>query len=257
MRHPALFGFLLLFSLLTPLLCATHLSEYKIYEKPDRIDLMLTFDTPWHGKITKTVKADQTLLKLEGVTFDKERATERTDNPLLQTITILPYPQGAVISLQRGQPFRVNASRTIDNLGLRIRIEPQEVAADTLSPMQPAEDALQKRVEEEPISFAFLKIMLVLLLLIATLWFLKRWLERGREGSWLFGAQKSSAKIAVEEQRAIDIRNRVMLIRYEERRYLVLIGEGMLLLDKFEDDDAAFEVLLQKQGKKLSDYLQK
>ena len=248
----------LLFLLFTvTLLFSAKLTEYKVYQNPDRIDLMLSFDTPWSGKITKTMKENQTMLLLEGVTFSQKKVSKKIENGLIDAVEITPLPDKTAIVLKSETPFTVNASKTIDNLGLRIRITPYFSADEALIPLHPIPQSDEQTVQDKSFSFAFIKIMLVLGLLIVLLWFLKKWMQRQGQKSWLFGAQSSGdSGIQILQQKPIDMRNRVMLIGYEERKYLVLVGENMLLLDKFEDEEAAFDALLQKQGKKLGDFLQ-
>jgi flagellar biogenesis protein FliO len=247
----------LLFSLLftTTLLFAAKLTEYHIYQNPDRIDLMLNFDTPWNGKISKTMQDKQTILLLEGVTFSEAEVNKQIDNALIDRVEIRPLHDKTAISLQSETPFLVNASKTIDNLGLRIRITPYFTTDEAVTPLKPIPQS-KERIESDSFAFAFIKIMLVLAFLIALLWFLKKWMQKGGERSWLFGAQNSTdAAIKILEQKPIDMRNRVVLVSYEERKYLLLIGEHALLIDTLGDEEASFETLLQKQGKKLGDFL--
>ncbi len=239
--------FLLL--LLSTTLFATDLIKYNIYKSPQKIDLMLTFNTPYPGKISKSATSESTILALEGVNFSQKKITKKIDSSLLESLTIASMKDKILIELKPKEKITVEASKTIDSTGLRIRIE-KKAQNDLLTPIAQKRDYPLK---EYDFGASFLKILLALGILIAVLWVLKKWLDKKSSG-WLFGEQNNEQKIKIISQRAIDMKNRVVLIGFEDKKYLVILGENNLLLDSFNDDEA-FESLLQKNDKKLGDYL--
>ncbi len=249
---------LLLSVLWTTFLWSVSLKEYTLYDKPDRIDLMLTFDAPWPGKITRTQKEKREMLMLKDVTFPRQEEVRKPDSPFLGELRIAPLKDATLIALQAKVPLKINASKTIDNTGLRIRIEPASGAEEaTLRPIPQKKNASRSTDGTSDISWAFGKVVFVLLLLTALLWFLKRWIEKRSGATWLFGERGAATEdIRILAQKPLDMRNRIVLIGYGEKKYLVLTGENALLLDRFEEDEAAFETLLQKHGKKLGDFLE-
>ena len=248
---------LLLLSLLALLLPAATLREYTLYTKSDHVDLMLTFDAPYPGRITRMQKEGVMTLMLDGVAFNRPKVHRKVASDLLDTVTLEGDPKGMRITLAAKAPLQVTASKTIDNTGLRLRIEKKSLTEDSALQPIPAPQAQTTAKPPFDFSFALIKIMLVLAGLILFLWLLKRWIERRRGGAWLFGEQGGESGIRIVAQKPIDMRNRVTLIAYEEKQYLVLLGENALLLDRFEDEEAAFERLLQKHGKRLGEYLEK
>ena len=230
------------------------LKEQTLYDKPDRIDLMLTFDAPWPGKISRTTESGNIMLLLRDVTFPRQKTVRKTASDLVESITITPLKDATLITLRSEKKLKINASKTIDNTGLRIRIEPEAALSD--APLRPIPEPAAPKSDDVDFSFAFLKVLLVLLFLAGVLWFLKRWMMKKSGSSWLFGETAQNGDITLLAQKPLDMRNRIVLIGYEERKYLVLLGESNLLLDRFEDDEAAFETLLQKHGKKLGDFLE-
>lgn len=246
----------LLILLLVQLLGAATLREYNLFEQPDRLDLMLTFDAPYPGKISKSVGDNGTVLILRGVTYADGPVQKAVHLPFLESVEITPMKMKdeTHITFKSKGKLKINASKTVDNSGLRIRVEPDSPLSDReIRPISSRETAPQ---ESYNFGFAFFKVILILLLLILLLWLLKRWVEKKRESAWLFGEKEKSGGIRLLAQKPIDMKNRVALIAYEERKYLVLLGENNLLLDRIEDDEATFEKLLQKHGKKLGDYLE-
>lgn len=244
----------LLILLLVQLLDAATLREYNLFEQPDRFDLMLTFDTPYPGKISKSVGDNGTVLILRGVTYDNGQVQKAVHLPFLESVAIIPMKDATQITFKSDGKLKINASKTVDNRGLRIRVEPDTpLSEEKIRPISSHETAPQKPYD---FGFAFFKVILILILLMLLLWLLKRWIEKKRESSWLFGEKEKSEAIRLLAQKPIDMKNRVALIAYEERKYLVLLGENNLLLDRIEDEEATFEKLLQKHGKKLGDYLE-
>jgi hypothetical protein len=70
--------------------------------------------------------------------------------------------------------------------------------------------------------------------------------------SWLFGninVQTTNTKVIFQKQ--IDTQNRLFLLEFEDRQYLILSGPSNLLLDKFDisSDESAPEVKPTKMSK--------
>ena len=250
--------FILLFFFTTTLF-ATTLTKHTFYEKPDRIDLMLTFDAPYLGKIAKTQNKMGTILVLENVTIPEKKFTKKLDSDIVKGITIAAMDQKAIIELQSPHEINVVASKTIDNRGLRIRIQKAASVQNESDIPRPIPTPVESKTDDYNFSFAFLKIMLVLGGLILLLWFLKKWMEKKNGTAWLFGETQDTNTIKILAQKPVDMKNKVVLLSHQDKKYLLLLGETNLLLDRFEveEDEAAFDTLLQNSGKKLGDYLKK
>lgn len=247
---------LLLLPFLATILLGVTLKEYTFYDKPDRVDIMLTFDAPWPGKISKTKESGNEMLLLKNVIFPRKKLLRQSASDFLQSIGITPLQNATMITLKSDMPVKINASKTLDKTGLRIRIEPlAALSREAVHPI-PAPALSSQKSESFDFSFAFAKVILVMALLILALWFLKKWIVKKSGASWLFGENASTGNIKILAQKPIDMRNRILLIGYEEKKYLVLTGDSNLLLDSFEDEEAAFETMLQKHGKKLGDFLE-
>ena len=240
---------------LSDIFCAS-LTKHSLYEKPDRVDIMLTFDAPYLSKISKTKNENSVILLLDDITDKLKPFSKKLTSSIIQEVDIKPYQNKTLIEIKSKEPFNVTASKTVDNLGLRIRI--QSLAITPIKEdIQPITSTPLPKVEPFNFTFAFLKVLLVLGLMIAFLWGLKRWIERkNSSGSWLFATNEDTDTIKILTQKPIDMKNKVTLIAFKEKQYLVLLGENNLLLDAFHTDEAnAFDTLLQKNSQKLGDYL--
>ena len=249
----------LLFLFLTlPLLSSTVINQ-NIYEKADSVDIMLSFDSPYEGKIIQKKESENSVYILENTNIDKKTTTD-INSPIVQKLQLMPYDGKLFIELSGVDDFEVDASKTVDNYGLRLRITPLE----TLSEIAPIKEVAFETKKEDAIGSAYLKVMLVLAALIAFLYLLKRWLlTRGGDfkGSWLFdkSIQKSRSDIKILQQRPLDVKNRVALISYGDKEYLLLLGNSNLLLDSFEGTNKTekndFDKVLSENEEQLSDFI--
>ena len=247
----------ILFLLFTTGLYATEIIKHTIYKYPDRIDLMLSFNTPYTGKISRTVKNGTTILMLNEVAFQEKKKEKKVHSDILDTLTISGMNDNTLITLTSSEKIQVNASKTVDKQGLRIRIHKAANAQHEKEALHPIPmPHILPSHNDYDFSTAFLKMIFVLGTLILLLWFLKKWMEKKSGGTWLFGNKEEESQIKIVMQKPLDMKNRIVLLRYESREYLVLLGENNLLLDRFENEEAVFEKLLQKQGKTLGDYLE-
>ncbi len=244
--------------LLTLSLHAGTIINQNIYEKEDAVDIMLSFDSPYEGKIIQKKEAENRIFILENTTIE-EKTTTKINSTIVQKLQLIPYKNTLFIELSGVDDFTVDASKTVDNYGLRLRITPQSTLAD-IAPLKAPTFETKK---EDSISSAYLKVLLVMGLLIGFLYLFKKWLQQreiGTQNSWLFdkkNPQKKDSTITIKQQRAIDMKNRLALISYHDKEYLLLLGSSNLLLDTFEaqsnTDD--FDTLLNQNKEQLDGFI--
>ncbi len=225
--------FLLLLPLFLPLFSA-NITNQNIYEKDDRVDIMLSFDAPFHGKITQKKEDKNRILILTGASIEQKTSKDIASD-ILQKLSLTPYHDKVVIALEGDGDFQVNASKTVDLYGLRLRITPAALFNETAN----SNDNVIETKKEDDMSVAFSKVMLILLALLAFLYFFKKWLSKQGgviQGNWLFSQKKASDKsdIKVTQQRALDVKNRLVLASYKDKEYLLLLGNSNLLIDSFD-----------------------
>jgi len=257
-------------------LFAVTITNQEIYENNNSIDIMFSFDAPYKGKIIQKQDAKNKIFILEHTTIEK-KTTRQIHSNILQKLQLIPYHDKIFIELFGENSFQVEASKTIDNYGVRLRITPTPTEETLSTYVIPKKEEPIQTKKEDNISAAYLKVMGLLLALIAFLYLLKKWLEnRGDtlKGGWLFESKKSTqnSSIKVKHQRAIDVKNRVALIAYGDKEYLLLLGNNNLLLDTFTptkkqeqnsfddvlaDNEEALEHYIKQNATKLQEYKQK
>ncbi len=231
---------------------ATTIISHNIYKQDDVVDLMLSFDKPYLGKISKKEDENSTILMLDGLKLEKS-ITKEVNSNIIRQIQILPYKEQIFIKVETTKAYTLEASKTIDNFGLRIRIKPKLLATLGIKTKE------YKTRDETDISSSFLKVMVVLAFLFLLLYILKKWIQNKGEpkNSWLFQKEEKQ-NIKVLTQKILDRQNRAVLLEFNDKKYFVILGNSNLLLERFENsqiDDKEFEQMLNDKSRRLDKML--
>jgi flagellar biogenesis protein FliO len=214
---------------------------------------MLTFDEPYFRKVSQKKEDGSTILMLGDIKIQESINKEIKSN-ILQKISILPYKNQVFIKVDAQNPYTIEASKTVDNYGLRIRVKQKSNLIQTL------ETKKFETKKEEDLSGSFIKVIAVLAFMILLLYLLKNWLTNSNKtaSSWLFHKDTNKKQtINILHQKALDTKNRITLLEYNDMSYLVILGSNNILLDKFksEDTNQDFDKLLNKNSRKLDNIL--
>jgi len=87
------------FLLLITLANSANLLTHNIYERTDRVDVMLSFDSPYEGKISQKKGGNITTLNLSDLTYDK-LIEKNINSTILQAITLQPNKDSINVILQ-------------------------------------------------------------------------------------------------------------------------------------------------------------
>jgi len=91
-------------------------------------------------------------------------------------------------------------------------------------------------------SFAYLKMLVILAAIIMLLLYVKKILEKKN----LLNQNKND--LVIKSQKMIDTKNRVALLGYKDKEYLVILGDNNLLLDSFD----SYEKVAREQDEKTN-----
>ena len=261
--------FILLFAL--TYINAANLLTYNIYERSDRVDVMLSFDSPYEGRITQKRGENITILTLNDLTYD--RLIEKNINSdILQALSIEPIKDSMRVILKSENNIAVIASKTIDGFGLRIRTKPINIIKKTNSSLSKRTiksntTPLSTKPSEDLIDGRYLSVIAFLAIILLFMFWLKRKVankttELKNNKSWLFKANTKNlpnGEVNVLHQKQIDNTNSVVLLEFQNKKYLVMTGSSNLLLEKFSKDDikddSDFEKAFEDNRKKLDEYL--
>lgn len=266
--------------LLLPLtLFSSKILSYNIYERTDRADVMITFDTPYHGSIKQSISNSKIIIKLQDASIESSKI-KQVSSPYLQSLGITKLKGQTQIVALVSPSVRLIASKTSDAYGLRLRFTSKATS-------KPAKTKELQSAKENPfaalptkknsdMSSSYYIVVGILIIGIIILMVLKNKIQRQQsqpskqpKDSWLFKSTKETPiaqaqttdtnSVSIRFQKSIDEKNSVVMLDFGVESYLVLMGNSNILLDKFSDDkpidQEGFESILQSRHQELEDFL--
>lgn len=247
---------------LCSLLSASNILTYNIYENSNKIILRLSFDAPYDGQIVKKNENGAISLILTDLNYDKE-VEKNINSQIVQNITIEPLKGATAITIKSDKEIGVSASKNADGFALRFAVEamtPPLSVVPTTSTKKP------ETISSSLVDSRYFMVMGVMILLLIFLYWLKYKLQnrsinikpKNGKKSWLF--KQNPDDIRVISQKMLDQQNKIVLIEYKDKQYLILSGANNILLDRFgaqisiEDNDE-FKAIFEQNRQKLDNYL--
>ena len=269
---------LLLLFLLPLSLYASKILSYNIYERTDRADVMITFDTPYHGSIKQSISKSKIIIKLYSASIESPKI-KKVSSKFLQGLTITPMQNYTQIVARVPSSSRLIASKTSDAYGLRLRFtdkvstKKKNIQASTTNSLS----ALPTKKDSE-LSSSYYMVVGILIIGILILFVLKKQIaaktQQKIDEPWLFQSNQKQKEVAptqnaaptqnldavsIRFQKSIDSSNSVVMLDFGVESYLVLMGNSNILLDKFSDDKPVnqqeFDTILQSRHQELEDFL--
>jgi hypothetical protein len=272
--------YLLLF-LLPFSLYASRILSYNIYERSDRADVMITFDTPYNGVIKQSKSKNRIIIKLEDAEIESSKI-KKVNSKYLHSITITPLKDQTQILANISTDVRLIASKTSDAYGLRLRFTKKRAVKTETQDKQTDLSLLPTKKSGEFTSSYYI-VVGILIVGIIILLVLKKKIAKQRgttKTPWLFNSNTSQNNtqinpaqtqtqtpttlkennVSIRFQKAIDTNNSVVMLEYAEVSYLVLMGKNSsILLDKFQGERPSsqedFETILQDRNQILEDFI--
>ena len=275
--------YLLLF--LLPLsLFASKILSYNIYDRTDRVDVMITFDTPYEGVIKQNTTSSQIIIKLEDASIESSKV-KKLSSKFLHSLTITPMSGYTQITASVPSSVKLQASKTSDAYGLRLRFTTPSSTQKTSTATQNKENtsnplASLPTKQSDNLEQSYYIVIAILIIGIAILLFIKKRVNptqaKQLNSPWLFKEVQpvkptpntqtndlkdtsSDQSVSIRFQKALDSENTVVMLDFGEQSYLVLMGKSNILLDKFTQNKPStqedFESILQNRHQELDDFL--
>lgn len=273
--------------LLPALLWGSKVLSYNIYDRNDRVDVMLTFDTPYEGVLRQNRQNNTITVKLEGAFMDAP-IIKNVNSKYLKKISISPLGEQIEITAGISPDVAMQASKTSDSYGLRLRFMNGSGSGSTAQPAPVDEAAVGGLPTKSDSEFerSYYVVIAILVIGIGILFWLKQNIAKRAtavqpepKSPWLFTktqkAEKPSAASAatpvspaanigggvhIRFQKNLDAVHSVAMLDYGTQSYLVLLGNNTILLDKFQDNipitQNDFESLLQSKHRELDNFFQ-
>ncbi|MDQ1339189.1 MAG: hypothetical protein QG567_340 [Campylobacterota bacterium] len=238
-------GIFLLLFLNSLLFSFSTILDSKIYDRDDRVDVLLSLDKEFEGSINKHSKGKKTYLVITKIQIDKDETFE-LNKPFLKNINLYKNNETVIFELDTNDA-EIETAKTTAGYGLRIRIKKQEQPApkQTLFDKKTSEPKIAQNVTDMTDKYIIVGVFIVILFLV--LIFLKSYNAKRLLG----GGSNDSAKVIY--LKSIDAKNKLVLVSFRTKEYLVLIGEhANTLLDKKDiNDEDNFDFLLKKNNQKV------
>jgi flagellar biogenesis protein FliO len=236
----------LFFLFLACLMYASNLIDVNFFEARDKLDILFSLDSKFDGKI---IKLDTNKYLIKNINSDKE-FEKNFDNFFIRSIIITPHKNGVLLEIVAKKKYSVSIALTPDGYGIRVRIKSgvKTIKPNTLPPMPQT-------------SFSFTRYFIVVAILII-LAIILLYLKKRGVGTKL-PALKNDMKVL--SQKFIDAKNKVVLFEYQNKKYLMLIGNTNLLLDVFDENfkppknEVEFDEMLKLNNRlsEIENYIQK
>jgi flagellar biogenesis protein FliO len=226
---------------------------------------MLSFDSPYEGQIFQDKTENLITLKLKDLSYNR-LVKKSINSKIAQKLIIEPDKNSLKILIKSQNPIGLIASKTADGFGLRIRIKPtaQKTSQSKNSSFISKNNKQNIYADENSLDSRYISVVVVLFfMLIVMFWIKRRYSAKSSsasKSSWLFKKTSQNRQVVnVVYKKQLDTNNSVVLLEFEDKKYLVMSGSSNLLLDTFGageiDDKSQFEKAFEDNRKKLDDYL--
>lgn len=255
--------------------------SYNIYDRSDRVDVMITFDTPYNGIIKQSITPSTIAIKLQDAQIESSKLKE-ISSKYLTSLSITPMSDYTKIVAKVPKSIKLQASKTSDSYGLRLRFSvPTDVTKkSTTETEQVSTIAGLPTKKEDDISQSYYIVIAILIIGIVILFYIKNRVstvndnknkQSKQTSSWLFketseekqmnmqNNNEFNSEVTIKFQKSINDTNSVVMLDFAGQGYLVLMGKNNILLDKFIDNKPQtqddFDSILQNRHKELDDFL--
>ncbi len=256
--------------------------SYNIYDRTDRVDVMITFDTPYTDQIKKKTTESKIIIKLQNTSIESSKL-KKLKSKYLNKLSITPMSNYVKIVASIPDGVGLKVSKTSDAYGLRLRFQNKsemikKQTAQTQQTNQSFISSLPTK-KDETVSDRYIIVVSLLIIGIIILFIirkkvspnqnLKNKIRSTSEKYWLFNKkdkieqtqtnQSSDNSVSIRFQKDINEKNSVVMLDFMEHSYLVVMGTSNILLDKFHDDKPTthedFEGILQDKHQELEEIL--
>jgi len=270
----------LLLIFLVPLsIYASKILSYNIYDRTDRVDVMITFDTPYDGEIRQSKSNKKIIIKLEDTTIESAKRKQLSSR-YITSLSITPMVNYTQIVAYIPGSATLRASKTSDGYGLRLRFSNSVTTKTTSTSTQQTADPFSSLPTKKTlgISTNYYIVMSILFFIVIVLFIIKKKIpsanNKPNNSKWLFKDNNKSAlntanetnetnnksnNVTIRFQKSLDEENSVVMLDFGKQSYLVLMGKSNILLDKFTDNkpisQSDFETILQNRHQELDNFL--
>ncbi len=224
-------------------LFGVNLINVNFFEQNKKLDILLSLEGIFRGKV---VKDSKNKFFISNINSNKEYK-KSFSNYFVKNIAVTPSKDGILISIDANKKYKTSVSLTPDGYGVRFRIT--NITKKIVQKPQQITYAQDSGIDY----MSYFIAVAILIILAIILWIFKKKLKT---------KLPVKGNLDIVFQRALDPKNKIALIEFNKRKYLVIIGNSNILLDIFDENminiktQNEFEEYLQKDdiNKKLDSF---
>jgi hypothetical protein len=197
-----------------------------VKEKPNRVELILNFDTPYELPLVKRKAKDRIDIVLKKVKL-LAKWQKKLSSPFVYQIEATPLKNATLISFYTTNDPLFRAARSKDGLSLKLLLLPKKSVE-------------QKKEGSFAFNINWQKILLwagVAIAAIIALFLLLRIIGSGgrvRESKRIVVQPQEPNEFQILFEKPLDEHNKIALISFKDINYLVIIGSTNVLLGKYK-----------------------
>jgi len=201
---------------LASILFGANLVNINFFPQKDKLDILFSLDAKFNGKV---INAGKNQFIITNISSNKEYS-KNFDNFFVKKVKISPKNNDVLVKFITNSKYKTSVALTPDGYGLRFRISSLEINKDK-------ENLVLKNPENSLDYFSYIISLAILIIIAIILWILRK---------------KINKKLPVKGglnilfQKPIDAKNRIALIEFNNRKYLVIVGNSNILLDVFDEN---------------------
>ena len=160
-------------------LFASTITSHNIYVRENRVDIMLSFDTPFDNPVQQQKGEDFIKITLIGVKINS-KINEVIDSDFVTQMNITSYEGKIEVLLKTIESATIIASKTVDGFGLRLRVQAKiKAPKDKLANIK---DSIKKEIQAKDKSSVdyskYYMVIAILLLIFILLLVIKKVVEK-------------------------------------------------------------------------------
>ena len=220
-----------------------NLINVNFFPEKSKLDILFSLDDKFNGKVIETQK---NVFLITNINSSQEYS-KKFENYFVKKILIIPVSNGIKIKIDAKNQYNTSVALTPDGYGLRFRVK-------NLSTGVNINHLMANNPEKGLDYFSYILSLSILLIIAIVLFIFKK----------RIGKKLPSSKLGINIlfQKPLDPKNRVVLMEFNKRKYLVLVGNSNILLDVFDEDmvnvktQKEFDTILEKNVEKLDNLKQ-
>lgn len=251
---------------------AASLLSMSVNENQESVEINLSFDAPFEGYIEQNATETGTVLKISGVAIDSKKDLSLTQNPLISRVTMTKEGASSVkLEFTTKKEISFEALKNNDGYKLQLKVIPHipapTVDANTTQPQKQPAASTAKPQSEDDVSWRYIVVISFLTFLVAIAFYIKKRVvgrNTAAKGGWLLPSshkpEGTTEEVQVISQSFLDPSNKLMLVEYNGIKYLLLVGNTNVVVDRYYSDDADlqnddFKRIMAENERKLSEFL--